>query len=315
VEFPVPAPAVSIIVGAYNCPRYLPIAIDSLLRQSFTHFELLLVDDGSTDRRTPALLKKFARRDPRVRIITAPHAGIVSIRNRGLAEAAAPLIGCMDQDDWAFPTRFAAQVDFLHKHPDVAVVGGWQELMDPAGRPIRVIHTPTDHDAIEACHLSGVTAIGHPTALYRADVARAVGGYSPHSELAEDLHLWLRIAEVAKLANLPQVVLRYRVHAQSTSSLRHERQLAVITAICAAAWQRRGLPPRPLATQSWRPDHSRHSQRNFDLGQGWSAFQSGHRKTALCFAAKSVVRHPLHRPAWKLLACASFKKTPKPPAS
>lgn len=306
-----PSPALSILIGAYNCPRYLPAAITSILNQTFRDFELLLIDDGSTDRRTPALLKKFARRDSRIRIITAAHSGIVGIRNIGLAEAAAPLIGCMDQDDCSLPDRFAAQVAFLEQHPEVAVVGGWQETMDAAGRPIRTIEAPTQHTPMDDAHLSGVTTIGHPTALYRAQVARAVGGYLPQTELAEDLDLWLRIAEVARIANLPKVLLRYRVHSASTSSLRHQRQLAVIHAACAAAWQRRGIPPRNLATQSWRPDHSRHSRRNFDLGQGWSAFQSGHRKTALVFGAKTVARHPLHRPAWKLLACAALKATPR----
>jgi GT2 family glycosyltransferase len=308
----VPAPALSIILGAHNDPRHLPIAIHSLLRQSFTDFELLIIDDGSTDGKTPAVLKKFARQDSRVRIITAPHEGIVGVRNRGLAQAAAPLIGCMDQDDIALPERFAEQVAFMRSHPHIAALGGWYHMIDPAGRPIRSVHTPTDHDSIDALHLAGITAIAHPTAVYRTQVIRDVGGYNPLTELAEDLDLWLRVAEVARVAVLPQFVLGYRVHGSSASSTRHQQQLAAVRQACEAAWKRRNLPPRPLATQSWRPESSRASRRNFALDQGWSAFQAGHRKTAFIFGAKTVARNPLHPPAWKLLACAALKPIPHP---
>ncbi len=296
------APALSVVMGAYNCPRYIGAAIRSILDQTFRDFEFLIIDDGSTDR-TPAILRRFAAMDGRIRIITVAHEGICSMRNRGLVEAAAPLIANMDQDDLSLPHRFAAQIDFLQRHPHIAVVGGWLETMDARGRPIRTFTAPTDHAAIDRLHLSGVTAVSHATSIYRADAARAAGGYRAASELAEDLDLWLRIADRQRLATLPCVCFRYRVHEGSVSSQQHLRQLAAVRNSCELAWQRRGLPPQPLATVPWRPAHSRAARIAFELDQGWSALLHQHRKTALAFAAKALCRSPLHAPAWKLLAC------------
>lgn len=310
-------PAVSVVMGAYNCPRYIPYAIDSILHQTFRDFEFLLINDGSTDS-TPEILQQFARRDNRIRIVHAPHGGIVAARNLGLAAARAPLICSMDQDDIALPDRLARQFAFLQQNPDVHVVGGWHETMDNKGRPIRIVHSPLHHAEIDANHIRGHTSIAHSCTLYRTAAARAAGGYEPRSELAEDLDLWLRIAERGHLANLPHVVLRYREHAASASSRRHDRQLAAMKDSCLRAAARRGIPPHPLETEQWRPPNTRRGRLEYDLLQGWRAFNNGHPHTARVFAAKALTHAPLSLRPWKLLACATLKRpapadTPTPP--
>jgi glycosyltransferase involved in cell wall biosynthesis len=294
-------------MGAYNAAAHLSFAIESILAQTFRDFEFLIINDGSTDN-TLARLRSYEKRDPRIRIIDQPNRGVIAVRNTSLDLARAPFLCCMDHDDISAPDRIARQLDFLHRHPDVAAVGGWFQTIDDAGRPIRLMRLPTDHASLDELHLGGTTAINHPTAMVRTAIARQVGGYDPATAFAEDLDLWLRIAEVRRIANLPALVLHYRDHPHSASSLHQQRQLDSMRTACRNAWQRRGLPPRPIVDRHWRPGPDRRSRRDYVLQQGWLAFLHGHRRTALVYGAKSVRMNPAFIPAWKLLACAALQR-------
>src|SRR5258706_14041022 len=116
------SPAVSVVMPVYNGERYLASAIDSILAQTFTDFELIAVDDGSTDSSLP-MLKRYAERDPRVRVISRPNTGIVGALSDAIAAARAPLIARMDADDLSLPLRFERQVAYLSGHPQCVLVG------------------------------------------------------------------------------------------------------------------------------------------------------------------------------------------------
>src|SRR3954453_17337226 len=123
-------PAVSVVMSVRNVARYAAQAIESVLAQTFTDYEFLIIDDGSKDG-TGKILKEYARKDTRIRILTGPERGLSMALNLGIAEARAPLLARMDGDDICLPTRFEKQVAYMHEHPECVLVGCRCELIDP----------------------------------------------------------------------------------------------------------------------------------------------------------------------------------------
>ena len=299
-------PWVSVVLPVYNGSTYLRAAIDSVLAQTFDRFELIVVDDGSTDE-SPQIVKTYVERDPRVRLVSRPNTGIVGALNDGLAVARADLIARMDADDIALPQRFAKQVRFLQQHDSVVIVGGAYEVIDEKSRPLTVLSPPQSDDELQPKALAGHTCICHPTVMMRREAVEAVGGYHEPYRDAEDLDLYLRLGERGELANVPDVVLRYRMHAGSVSGQRAASQREVSRRACEAAWERRGIDGTFEATESWRPTDDRASRLAFIMQYGWWAFTSGYRRTALSYAMRAIQTAPLRSDGWRLAACAVAK--------
>jgi glycosyltransferase involved in cell wall biosynthesis len=238
-------PPVSVIMPVYNAERYLSPAIESILAQTFCDFEVIALDDGSTDS-SPEILARYAKQDRRVRVFRRPQATLGALLNEGLREARGDYIARMDADDVSRPIRFEQQLHFLDTHPDVGIVGAQALAISPEGHPIRPLDHPLDHDGIEWDLLSGNgAALRHPAVMMRADVIRKVGGYSGDLETAEDVDLYLRVAEVARLANLPETLLEYRYHPSSINSTRRPQQIEDMRDIIGGALQRRGYEAAP----------------------------------------------------------------------
>ena len=166
-------PAISVILACYNTERYIASAVKSILAQTFGDFELILINDGSTDRSTE-ICKSLAAQDNRIRLISRPNKGLTKTLNEGLALATAPLIARMDADDISLPTRFEKQVAYLNANPDCVCVGSRVTLIDPYDSPISV----TDHKLImkqiDADLLKGIGwSIVHPAAMMRTDAVQA----------------------------------------------------------------------------------------------------------------------------------------------
>jgi glycosyltransferase involved in cell wall biosynthesis len=219
-------PSVSVVLAVYNGLPWLPESLASLRRQTFTDFEVVVIDDGSTDG-TAAVLAETASADARFRIITQTNHGLVASLNRGIAEARGSLIARIDADDIAEPGRLEAQVEFLRAHPKVAVVGSAIRIIDQDGVPGKRLGYPCKPSEVAADMVRGC-ALAHPAVMMRRDVVRAIGGYRESFRHAEDYDLWLRLAEKHELANLPQELLRYRQHGSSIS-FRHRQQQALAT--------------------------------------------------------------------------------------
>lgn len=224
-------PRVSVVMPVLNVERFLAEALASILGQSFTDFELVVVDDGSTDS-SPAILAEFARRDPRVRVVRQEQAGLTPALNRGWRLARAAYIARMDGDDVALPDRFERQVAYLDGHPRVGVVGGAFIVLTDAGERLGTITYATADGDLRR-DLRRYNCIPHPTAMIRREALEGVGGY--RLERAEDYDLWLRIADAWKLANLPDPVLLYRHHPHQYSVSHLGRQAAGALAARAAA--------------------------------------------------------------------------------
>jgi len=295
-----------------GCP-FFRAAVDSVLGQSFEDFECLILDDGSVDD-TGRIADEFARSDARVRVIHRENRGLVPSLNELVAAARGEFIARMDADDLCTPWRFARQVDYLRQHPDTVCVGSSYWMMDEAGRIITQIMPPRDDAAIQGQALRGHSTISHPSAMLRTAALRRLGGYRAAYFPAEDLDLWLRLGELGTLANLPEPLIHYRVHAASISARSVQgRQRDAARRACVDAWARRRVSDGQFeATREWRADGTATSRLRFALQYGWMAYGSGFRQTAMVYGLKAIRALPTRQDGWRLLAVALLRPPRKP---
>lgn len=225
------APAISVAMSVYNNAPYLGEAIRSIRGQSFTDFEFLIVDDGSTDG-SGAILDDAAAQDPRIRVIHQNNRGLIASLNRLAEEARAPWIARMDGDDISRPDRFALQLAFLETHPGYTVLGGNNVLIGPDGRRIEQGGAKPTTDEQMTANLEFGPLISHPAAFIHRETLLRIGGYRAAYRHCEDYDLWLRMAEAGKLANLPDILVEYRVYPEQISS----RHTVEQTRNAAVAW-------------------------------------------------------------------------------
>jgi glycosyltransferase involved in cell wall biosynthesis len=201
--------SVTVLLPVYNGAATLEQALRSILLQRHRDFELLVIDDASTDG-SAAVIQRVAGLDPRVvPVLHDRNAGLANTLNEGLEQARHELVARMDQDDEALPDRLVAQVAFLEAHPRVAVAGSWVYHMGSERRHDRLVRLPVEHDEI-AARLASENCMYHPTVMLRRSVVLDVGGYRGEFKNAEDYDLWLRVARRAELANVAKPLLRYR---------------------------------------------------------------------------------------------------------
>jgi glycosyltransferase involved in cell wall biosynthesis len=203
-------PNVSVLMPVRNGARWLREAIDSVLGQTLRDFELIVVDDGSTDD-TPHLLSDVSRLDSRIRIFRQEASGLVDALNRGLAEARGSLVARLDADDRAMPERLDRQVRYLESNPNVGLLGSWAEKIDERGAPCGLLKPEPQSDAL-AHLLLRTNPFVHSSVMFRTEPVRRLGGYRSAFQAAEDYDLWLRIAEVAEIVNVPEFLIQYRRH-------------------------------------------------------------------------------------------------------
>ncbi|MBF2003621.1 MAG: glycosyltransferase family 2 protein [Synechococcales cyanobacterium C42_A2020_086] len=307
------SPTVSVLMPVYNSERYVAQAIESILNQTFSDFELLIINDGSTDR-SLSILQRYAAQDPRIRLFSRENQGIARTRNELLHRATGEFIAVLDSDDIALPDRLARQLQFLRQHPEVVCLGSAYQIMDSAGRVLTALPVPLDDAEIQRLALAGHASIFQSCVMMRRAVVLDIGGYNNALPPAEDLDLWLRLGEVGQLANLPEVLVQYRVHANSVSERDCAFQRQQAYEACRQAWQRRGITGQFEATEPWRPGKDRASQHRFWLQYGWWAFNSGERQTAIHYGMKAIQTLPLQPAGWTLLRCALLKPLPHPEA-
>lgn len=307
-------PVVSVVMPVYQAAAFLAEAIESLLAQSHPDFELIAVDDGSTDG-SDRILEHFAKRDARVLVVRTRHEGVIRARNAGLALARAPFIACMDADDVSLPERLSLQVSALTSRPEVVCIGGAFDVIDASNRLLHRVLQPCDHAAILSMALQGRSPICGSNAMFRRGEVLAIGGYDEAASFVEDLELWLRLAEIGRLANLPDVISRVRFHDASQSATEQERQLDAIRDVVNRAREQRGISARIERPPPWRPLATRRSRHTFAVAWARSAWRLGQRRTALVYAARALRIEPLGPPLWRGLArgfARVFTRTPCP---
>lgn len=203
----------TVLMPAYNAEKYIKEAIDSILAQSFSDFEFLIINDGSTDK-TKEIIKTYT--DPRIRLVNnETNLRLIKTLNKGIDLARGEYIVRMDADDISLPDRLKIQIDYMDKHPGIGISGAWTKSF---GNNKNIISKRlTKPKEIEANFLFH-TSIAHPTVIMRTNLIKKNKLYYdenfPHSE---DRELWSRTVKYFQLSNIPKVLLLYREHNQSVS--------------------------------------------------------------------------------------------------
>ena len=304
-------PSVTVLLPVYNCRRYLLAALRSILRQDYGDFELLVINDGSTDG-SDALARSID--DPRIRVIDQPHGGIVSALTRGLAEARAELVARMDGDDIALPQRLGLQVSFMREHPRVHLLGSRFVYMDARGRLLFSPEWPSEDSEIRR-FLPVFNCFTHPTVMFRRQSALAVGGYRRELEYQEDYDLWLRMIERFEAAQLPEVLLYYRLSSDSVSFKYRHVQSTVLDGLVKELRRQRELEGRDVLERGGDISTLRRSLEDAAgvlsrrrrwarqlIGWGEGSLHAGQRTAALRFALQALWSNPLTSWSWSLLA-------------
>lgn len=292
---------VTALMPVYNNERYLAAAVESILNQTYRDFEFIIIDDGSSDG-SLTMLEQYAADDSRIRLFSRPNTGYTIALNEGLRLARGEFIARMDADDIAAPDRFRRQVQYLDDHPDCVVVGGSVLLIDRDGDPIREMCLGYSHEEIDGAHLQGKGgAIIHPAAMIRKWGFDRVGEFREDYECAEDLDIFLRLAEVGKVANLPEVVLQYRQHLSSIGYARADEQQRYTVCAVRDAHERRGIP----LSADWRhPIQGKVSAASSYRKWVWWALSGQNVRTARKYAMKAIWREPHVVESWRALYCA-----------
>ncbi|MCW3167508.1 glycosyltransferase [Chryseobacterium sp. 09-1422] len=221
-------PIISVVMPVYNGENYLTEAIDSILSQTFTNFELLIINDGSSDN-SEKIIQSYSD-DRIVYIKNEKNIGLIKTLNKGLDLAKGEYIARMDQDDISHPERFLKQVALLEENPEIGVCGTWFTLLSKNGKD-RVIKHPESHESIKIGMITK-SLIGHPTVMMRKKTMNNYR-YDINYQAAEDYELWTRLIRITKFYNIQESLLQYRFHDTNMTVLENSTQVAntkIITA-------------------------------------------------------------------------------------
>ena len=241
-------PRVSVVMGVRDGAPWVGEAVRSVLVQTLGDLELIVVDDGSTDA-TPDVLA--AIEDPRLRVERQAPEGLTRALNRALALARADLVARLDADDVGLPQRLARQHAFLAAHAAVGLLGTAAREVDAAGREVRVLRPPEDDAALRRLLIRRNPFV-HSSVMVRRALLERVGGYDARLAVAQDYDLWMRMAAVTRLANLPEGLLIRRLVPGRVTARRDSERLATE---CRVRWRavRAGTYPWWCAVFAVRP--------------------------------------------------------------
>jgi len=225
------APMISVVLPVYNGAADVEKAVATILAQTFTDFELILINDGSKDNSADVL---ESMTDPRIRLFHQDNMGLAATLNRGIGLARGRYIARQDQDDLSHPERFARQVDFLERHPDHGLLGSAAQIWVGDTPTERAHDHPTEHGAL-SFELLFNNPFVHSSIMMRKSTVEAVGGYTtdPARQPPEDYELWSRMARAGRVANLAERLLVYREVPASMSRTGPNPFLERLVLICA----------------------------------------------------------------------------------
>ncbi len=254
----------------YDAMPYLPEAVDSILGQTHKEFEFLIINDGSNDGSAEYLA---TIKDKRVKVLHQENKGLGATLNRIIELCQTKYIARMDADDIALPERLERQLAFMEAHPEVLMLG--TQIMFLCNKnTVRHIVAPLDHDGIVRALTQGrVAAICHPTIMCRTDAARHVGGYRIRV-VGEELDFFLRMSEMGQVANLPDVLLHYRINADSVVMRRwHEVRRGHAYGLACARNRRAHLPEPSFEEFCIKWQQRSIIGRSRDLSKRWANYQ------------------------------------------
>ena len=296
------APKISVCMATWNREKYLHQTIESILNQTFTEFEFIIINDGSTDN-SKSILKTFAALDDRIVLIHQENAGCYPSRNRALSLAKSKYTAVVDSDDPCRKDRLEKQYNFLESNPDHVCVGSFVRVMDAQGNLFQIREYQTTHEQINQSLLNA-DGMSHPCLMFRTDVVRSFGGYNQSAPCGADYHLALMLSEHGKVANLPHPLTYWRIHNDSISSAKQNKQKQMSYHYCKLAHARRNLPFDLTFEQyciQHFDTHTYHDPSMISAMLSNYALRSGNFSAARKYALNSIRQSPFKINNWKLL--------------
>lgn len=293
-------PKASVVLPVYNGEKYLAEAIESVLNQTFRDFELILLNDGSTDD-SLKIMRHYQSIDNRCKIISRENKGLIYTLNEGIELSKSEIIIRMDADDICVPDRFEKQIEFFEKYPDCVSVGSRIISMDEDGMHIRLWPLPLDHTGIDGQNIIGMSGgIAHPAAVFRKQAIQKIGGYDEKYKYAEDLDLFLKLAEIGKLANIEKPLLYYRQHLDSVCFKYADQQNISVKKATADAMKRRGITDHKKIET-----HNAAGLDNLEIYRIWAWWAIGDKNfgTAKKYGKKLLFKKPFSIQTWKIWYC------------
>ena len=250
-----PSPRVSVLMAVYNGERFVKQAVQSVLEQTCQRWELIIVDDCSTDG-TFAILEEYALTHPAIHLLkTGTNKGQTFCLNYGLARARGEYLARLDADDLMVRDRLEKQVQFLDDHPGVVLVGSFVETIEntlESNNERNCIYSVPCGNAALRKAFKRINPFFHSSVMVRTAQLKLLGGYDPAFHFAQDYELWLRIARMGEIANLPTVLTRYRVLSSSISRTSNRTQSLEFLRIQLRSVWKGWLTPSTLI-HMWRP--------------------------------------------------------------
>jgi len=288
-------PRVSVVMAAHNAEATVGAAVESILAQTFGDFEFIVVDDGSSDG-TWAVLHDF--HDVRLRRVrNAANRGLAAALNRGIAAARGGYVARMDADDVCHPERLARQAAFLDEHPDIGLLGTAFEILDERGARLGERVRASDDETLQA-QLLRWNPFCHGSVMVRRGLLRRVGGYDERFHCAQDTDLWLRLAEVCRVATLGRVLYAWRRRAGSVSVAHRGRQVEQAGRARRLAWERRTTGRDALGRRlelSPSDGSARRLLAEHCVVWGREALRQRRRREAAILLMRAVRLHPANR--------------------
>lgn len=295
----------------FNSAAYVEEALASVQAQEFDDFELIVIDDGSTDGSTE-ILKAFAAREPRMRLISRTNRGLIATRNELLEEASGEFIAWMDSDDLSHPARLRRLLATFNADERLVCVGSNVETIDPDGSILGVELYPYDHDSICADQMRGA-GFRFPSTMLRRSTTMKVGSFREPFKIGEDFDFLLRVTEHGRVGNVPETLYFYRQHLLSTVTALGVNWPGYRDTILSLARERReGGQDRlqrgeTVTIPEAKADDWRKHVPNVLLSWAGGALHYGDRRRAFHYTVKAIRAAPPKIAGWRFLLRLLFK--------
>lgn len=299
---------VSVLMPVFNGEKYLAEAIESILNQTYSDFEFIIINDGSTDS-TAEILERYRQRDRRIKIYNQSNQGLVASLNRGINLAQGVYIARMDADDISLPVRLQLQVDYLKKYPDIGLAGTGCFIIDAQGKSLDTVSVTFEPHTLKTL-INETNQFTHGSVVFRKSCTDQVGPYRESFRYAQDYDLWLRIADRFGLGNIPEPLYKWRLTFDSISvkKITEQKNYAIFAQELAIERKRCGSDRLQREPKAWEAIHEFIEKKSTPPGVPeqlnhliYLIGKSGDRRLTFRLLRLSMSKNPFVFKTWKLL--------------
>lgn len=299
------SPSVSVLMPVFNTDAYLLEALMSISNQTFTNFELVVLDDGSSDK-SLRIIQEYALLENRMTYVSRPNKGLIASRNELLSLAQGEFIAWMDSDDISLPDRLQKQIQYFRINPNVLCLGSAAQCIDPDGRNLNIEHYPSNHEDIVACQLNG-GGMRFATTMIPTAILESLGGFREPLKMGEDFDFLIRLSEKGIVSNLPESLYLYRQHLKSVCASTGPAWTIYRDAVLKLARERATVGSDILqkggSLNLTLPKNQSTRKLEAVALANWanSALDNKDKSLALKYAIASISRNPTSRGGWRVL--------------